>query len=384
MPWQETDAMDQRIQLVVRALEDGVNRSELCREFGVSRKTAYKWLKRYEEVGTLQGLSEKSRRPRGCPHQTSPEIEERVVALRGVDGWGGDKVSRLLKREGIHLPAGTVDRVLRRRGLTKSKSNGPVASLRFERAKPNELWQMDFKGPIQKEGVWSSTPLSLLDDHSRFLVGLHPVQELTEAVALPALVSSFEEFGLPEAMLMDHGVPWWSTTNGHGLTKFSVHLIEQGIQLIYGRIRHPQTQGKVERFHGTLKASFRHHGIPSTLSEFQSALATFRTVYNEIRPHEALGLEVPASRYQKSPRSYQTKPRDWEYPEGSEVRRLNSQGMLSLGGSRIFVCEALAGRLVRCQRFANKMLVTYHQTEIRELDLTNGRTVALARPSRKT
>jgi transposase InsO family protein len=124
---------------------------------------------------------------------------------------------------------------------------------------------------------------------------------------MPPLVACFEQYGLPTTMLMDHGTPWWSTTNGHGLTRFSIRLILQGIRLIYGRIRHPQTQGKVERFHRTLKASFQHQGLPPTFDGFVEALAAFREEYNEIRPHEALAMEVPASRYQKSERSYEPK-----------------------------------------------------------------------------
>ncbi len=382
MPWRETDAMDQTIQFVVRALTEGANRSELCREFGISRKTGYKWIKRYGEVGNLQKLVPESRRPHRSPRQTPPEVEDRVAELRKKHGWGGGKLSRLLDREGITLPAGTVDRVLRRRCLTGPAPDGRAALLRFERPTPNDLWQIDFKGPMQWENAWSSTPLSVLDDHSRFAVGLSPLRSLTDEAAHPPLVACFEEYGLPTAILMDHGTPWWSTTNGHGLTRFSIRLILQGIRLIYGRIRHPQTQGKVERFHGTLKSSFRHRGLPPTFEAFVEALAAFRQEYNEIRPHEALAMEVPASRYEKSPRSYQAQPKEWEYPEGSEVLRLNSAGCLEYRNHRYFVCEALAGQRVRCQPFAQKVLVTYRHMEIREIDLEAGRTTAVVRTVR--
>jgi transposase InsO family protein len=381
MPWRETDAMDQRIQFVVRALEEKANRSELCREFGISRKTGYKWLKRYGEVGSLQALVPKSRRPKHSPCQTSSEVEDRVEALRKKHGWGGGKLSCMLRREGIDLPAGTVDRVLRRRGLTGPAPDGRAALQRFERSTPNDLWQIDFKGPMQWQDAWSSTPLSVLDDHSRFVPGLAPLRSLTEEAAMPPLVACFEQYGLPTTILMDHGTPWWSTTNGHGLTRFSIRLILQGIRLIYGRIRHPQTQGKVERFHRTLKASFQHRGLPPTFAGFVEALAAFREEYNEIRPHEALAMEVPASRYQKSSRSYQPKPREWEYPEGSEVLRLNSAGCIEYRRGRYFVCEALAGERVRCQCFAQRVLVTYRHMEIREIDLEAGRTFPVVRPA---
>jgi transposase InsO family protein len=379
MPWRETDAMDQRIQFVVRALEEHANRSELCREFGISRKTGYKWIKRYREVKSLQALVPKSRRPKHSPRQTPPEVEEQVEALRKKHGWGGGKLSCMLLREGVVLPAGTVDRVLRRRGLTGPAPDGRAALQRFERATPNDLWQIDFKGPMQWLDAWSSTPLSVLDDHSRFVVGLAPLRSLTEEATLPPLVACFEEYGLPSTILMDHGSPWWSTTNGHGLTRFSIRLIQQGIRLIYGRIRHPQTQGKVERFHRTLKASFRHKGLPPTFDGFVEALAAFREEYNEVRPHEALAMQVPASRYQKSARSYEAKPREWEYPQGSQVLRLNTAGCLDYRGHRYFVCEALAGERVRCQPFVQRVLVSYRHMEIRELDLDARRTLPVVR-----
>jgi hypothetical protein len=173
-------------------------------------------------------------------------------------------------------------------------------------------------------------------------------------------------------MLMDRGTLWWSEHNGWGLTRLSVQLIEQGIALHYGRICHPQTQGKVERFHRTLGGELRHRGLPTRWREWAPLLAEIRRAYNERRPHEALGQRRPAELYQPSPRAYQEHPASWEYPSGSEVKRLNAQGLLHDGGRRWFVCEALASHWVRIERLAGKVLVSYRHMYIREIDPGRG------------
>ena len=159
-----------------------------------------------------------------------------------------------------------------------------------------------------------------------------------------------------------------------GAQWLSVCLIEQGIRLVYGRVCHPQTQGKVERFHRTLGGEMRHRGVPERIEQWQPALDEFRQSYNERRPHEALGMQRPVERYRASPRPYQERPAEWEYPEGSEVRRLNTQGSLVQGRQRWFVCQALAGQRVRIERFDGKLLVSYRHMYIREVDLANGET----------
>ena len=169
-------------------------------------------------------------------------------------------------------------------------------------------------------------------------------------------------------MLMDRGTVWWGTSNGYGLTWLSVRLIEQGIRLHYGRVHHPQTQGKVERFHRTLDEAIRHRGKPKLLAEWPGALEEFRQIYNQRRPHEALGMKRLVERYHASARAYQTEPREWEYPVGSAVRRLNTQGFLNWQGENWFVCEALAGRRVRVESVEKLLLVSYRHMYVREID----------------
>lgn len=380
MPWKETDVVSQRIEFVVRALRGESTISELCREFGVSRKTGHKWLRRYQEAGSLQGLEELSRRPRTSPNRTPSAIEERVVELRKKHGWSGKKLSRMLEWEGISLSVSTVDRIIKRRGLVRQDKSSRPATRRFERLHPNELWQMDFKGEYRLRGGDRCYPLSLLDDHSRFSPGLFALSEPDTKAVQTSLISAFERFGLPESMLVDHGTPWWCASSGHGITTLSVSLIKQGIKLIYSGFAHPQTQGKVERFHRTLGEAMIHRGVPQTVAGLSAAFDEFRYEYNQIRPHESLDLLVPAVVYRPSSRQYQPTPPEWIYPENSDVRRLDSGGYLSLNHQRHFVSEALRGERVHCQSFGNRILITYRHMHIRELDLSTGKSIAVVRP----
>ena len=194
---------------------------------------------------------------------------------------------------------------------------------------------------------------------------------------------TFEVYGVPEALLMDHGTPWWSTTNGYGLTRLSVELIEQGIRLCFSGVGHPQTQGKVEQFHCALSRAVRHRGRPQGWVQWKALLAAFREEYNQVRPHEALAMAVPATRYQPSRKAYTARPREWEYPPGCLVKRLNSQGCLYWRARCYFVCEALAGQRVAVEPVDQKLLVRYRHMYIREIDLLSHQTRAVVYPSKK-
>jgi transposase InsO family protein len=367
MPWARTDVGEQRVKFVVRAASGKECMATLCREFGISRPTGYRWWRRFQRAGSVTAMVERSRRPTRSPSQTEPHNEERVVALRRAYGWGAKKIDVLLREQGAALTVTTINRILKRRGLIdKNDSNGPAPE-RFERAAPNQLWQMDGKGEYRSsDGI--CYPLSILDDHSRYAVGLYGLSAFTAEQVYPCLVRTFQRYGVPEAMLMDHGSVWWSTTNGYGLTWVAVRLIEQGIQLCYGRVHHPQTQGKVERFHRTLEEAMRHRGKPKQMAAWPGALEEFRQVYNERRPHEALGMKRPVERYRASARLYQAAPRQWEYPSGSAVRRLNPAGCLYWEGQQWFVCEALARQWVQVESVENLLLVSYRHMYVREIN----------------
>ena len=379
MPWRTTSVREQRIQFVIRAQDKREALARLCREFGISRPTGYLWLRRYQKTRTLTAVREQSRRPHHSPQRTTAETEQQVVALRQQTGWGAKKLRILLREQtAVQLPVRTIHRILARHDLIVSPEPG-AAPGRFERSEPNQLWQMDSKAKYTlADGECHA--LAIVDDHSRYLLGLHALSALVIAQAYPCLVETFRCYGLPQAMLMDHGSLWWSTTNGWGLTSLSIRLIEQGIALLYGRVGHPQTQGKVERLNGTVASELRYHGVPRYLRDCPGALAKMRATYNHERPHEALGMQRPAQRYRSSTRAYQEQLRAWDYPLGSEVRRLDTGGMLSIAGRRWFVCEALAGQRVGVERFDEKLLVSYRDMYIREIEPLREKTQALVVP----
>jgi transposase InsO family protein len=380
MPWLETDVRDQRIRFVIAASHPNAQMTATCRAFGISRRTGYKWLARHAAAGSVAGLTDQSRRPHHSPQRTTDRLTARVVALRETYGWGGEKLVPLLAAEGITLAARTIDRIIAREGLTRTDVAPAPAPRRFARAAPNELWQMDAKGHYPLPPGRRCHPLSILDDHSRFAVGLYALPTLHATGVQQALVDCFERYGVPAAMLMDHGTPWWATRNEAGLSRLSVFLLKQGIRLLHGRIRHPQTQGKVERFHRTLGERLRWWGVPDDLRGFERAFAEFRTEYNEVRPHEALGQQPPGLHFQRSPRVYVPSPPAWEYPSGSDVHRVDRNAMIAYQGHRFFVGEALIGEQVACTRLGPRVLVTYRHMYVRELELASGRTRSLLRP----
>lgn len=379
MPWKSTDAMDQRIKFVIEAKRAQVSFQGLCKIFGIHRSTGYKWLRRHEQVQSLMLLQEQSRRPHSSPSKTPDEIEKRVKELRERYGWGGKKLQVLLAGDGIGISVATVNRILQRNGLINLEDSHSPAIKRFERERPNDLWQMDFKGDYIMD--WGRCyPLSILDDHSRYAVGLYALASTEGNQVKGCLVRTFQEFGVPEGILVDHGVPWWHCGNARGLTRLAVDLIKQGVKLYYSGIGHPETQGKVERFHRTLKKSMKHRGLPRQLKDWESALKEFQDEYNYVRPHEGIGMVTPAKRYQKSRHSYQPDPPEWEYPMGAIVMRLNTQGSLYYNGRTYYVCKPLMNERVLIEPFENSLLVTFRHMHIREINLITGRSKGLIKP----
>jgi transposase InsO family protein len=380
MPWLETDVRDQRLQFVVAVRRRHASVAVLCRAFGISRQTGYKWLRREAAAGSLAALGDRSRRPHHSPAGTDRQTTARVVAARDHFGWGGAKLAHVLAAEGIHLAPRTIDRIIQREGRTRTDAAPMAAPHRFERAAPNELWQMDAKGAYPLAPGGRCHPLSILDDHSRFAVGLYALPTLSTALVQPALVTCFRRYGVPRAMLMDHGTPWWATASADGLTTLSVFLLKQGIQLLHGAVRHPQTQGKVERFHRTLGERLRWHGVPRTLADFVVAFRWFRAEYNEVRPHAALQMQPPACRFTPSRRAYQPVPPRWDYPVGLAVHRVQHNGRIGYDHHAYFVSEALRGEDVACVPVADRVLVTYRHMYVRELHLRTRRSVPLLEP----
>ena len=375
MPWKTMDVREQRVQFVVAATRRERSLSALCAEFHISRPTANLWLRRYREEG-LAGIAERSRRPQHSPRHTSPELEEQVVALRQrYPDWGARKLQVLLAREGVPLTRSTIHRILLRWDLVYPADRHDQATERFERAAPNELWQMDFKSPIGWQAP--TGPLSVIDDHSRYLIRLQQTGSTRAELVQEQLQIAFTENGVPEDMLMDHGIPWWSSTSATGATELSLWLIKQGIRLHWSGIRHPQTQGKVERFHGEMERALQRRGWRGKSP--QQWLDEFRWEHNQVRPHEALQMRTPASVWRPSERAYLAQPPRWEYPAGAHVRRLDADGKLKAYGRNWNIGQALRREWIQLVQLGNRVLVYYCRTVVRELDLSIQRSTAVER-----
>ncbi len=234
---------------------------------------------------------------------------------------------------------------------------------RFERAQPNDLWEMDFKGP--KNWPQAVGPLSVLDDHSRYLIALQATGGLDGNRVRDALEQAFLRCGVPDAMLMDHGTPWWNWQAFCGRTQLSLWLMRQGIRLCWSGIRHPQTPGKVERFHGSLQRALDRRG--GVGAEPQAWLDAYRAEYNEARPHEALHMQTPAIAWRTSGRRYDQHPKAWEYPEGAWTSKVDCQGTIDIQGRRWRIGKTLAGERVHIQPVEERFLIFYCSTLVREL-----------------
>src|SRR6476469_1610763 len=277
-------------------------------------------------------MQERSRRPYHTPRRTHQSSEHRVVELRRErPDWGARKLRKLLGEENIAMPASTIHRILLRYDPVRDVDRHPLASKRFERAAPNQLWQMDFKGP---KG-WNEPvgPLSVLDDHSRYVALLHRTGSTQAEGVQEALEKAFCECGVPDEMLMDHGTPWCNGQGYRGWSKLTVWLMNQDIELHWSGLRHPQTQGKVERFHGSMVAALLRRGTPRG-EHRQAWLDQFRYEHNHLRPHEALKMKTPAQLGRKSGREYQLRPTQWIYPSGTEVTEVDRSGSIRIDGRR--------------------------------------------------
>ena len=346
MPWQEASAMSLRREFVQQARQEGANVRELCRRYGISPPTAYKWLGR-AAAGETE-LVDRSRRPQTSPRRTPPEQEAPVVALRDAHpAWGARKLHHRLRRLGhpdVPAPA-TIQAILARHGrLDPVRARHPHAWQRFERPAPNALWQMDFKGHVPlAAGTGRCHPLTVLDDHSRFAVGLEAcANERTETVE-PRLTTLFRRYGLPDAMLMDNGSPW-GDAGGQPYTRLTVWLIRLGITVTHGRPYHPQTQGKDERFHRSLTAEVLSTPPDRDLAHAQARFDCWRTVYNLERPHQALDYAVPADRYRPSARPFPEQLPPIEYAPDDRVRRVFAPGHITVQGRSYYIGRAFVGQ----------------------------------------
>jgi len=351
MPWTETAPMNERMRFVTDVERGLYSMMELCERYGVSRKTGYKWLARYEEEGA-DGLRERSRAPHHCPHRIGPEVAAAICgARRQHPSWGPEKILQWLSRHApaLALPAAsTAGDLLARRGLVKKRRRRRAYThpgvVPPTTAHPNDLWTADFKGHFRtRDGIYCY-PLTVADQHSRYLLACQGLRSTQGVGVRPVFDRLFREYGLPRAIRTDNGVPF-ATTGIHGLSQLNVWWMSLGIQ--HQRILpgHPQQNGAHERMHRTLKAATARPPQSHLVSQ-QRTFNRFQHVYNEERPHQFLHGRTPASVYRPSPRPYTGRVPPFEYPGHYLIKRVTNAGTIRLKTRLLFLANALKQHVV--------------------------------------
>jgi transposase InsO family protein len=374
MPWKESSVMDERMRFVVR-LKEGESMASLCREFGISRKTGYKILDRYEECG-LEGLSDRSRRPIRYANQLPPQVEAEIVATkREKPHWGARKIrERLLRRlpHEIKVPArSTIHAIMDRHGLvsrthrSRTRAEGTPLSAGLS---PNDLWCTDFKGEFQLGNKQYCYPLTVTDHASRYLLLCEAMESNKEQPAFTAFERLFRERGLPLAIRSDNGVPFASPNGLFNLSKLSVWWLRLGISIERIKPGHPQQNGRHERMHLTLKKEATRPAAANVLQQ-QATFDNFIQEFNNERPHEALEMKYPAEVYAPSPRTYQGIP-DPYYPFHDRTVLVTNCGRLCLYRKKINLTMSLAGQYVGIKEVDDGIwLISFMQYDLGYVDL---------------
>lgn len=374
MPWKRTCPMDQRFRFVAAAREGIISMAALCRRFGISRKTGYKWLTRYETEG-MDGLKERSRAPCTVPHITPKEVVDIVVKTREAHPfWGPKKLKAWLegRHTGMRIPAAsTIGDILKREGLTSSRRRRrrtpPYSDPFIECTDANDVWCADFKGQFRTQDKQLCYPLTIMDAHSRYLLRCHGLPSTRKGGSKPVFEAAFQEYGLPQAIRTDNGAPFASRALG-GLSQLAVWWIKLGIVPERIDVGCPEQNGRHERMHRTLKAET---AMPSkaNMAKQQVAFDQFCTEYNQERPHEALGQKPPASLYKASARPYPKRVPEIEYPAAYEVRRVTQVGQIVFRSKRWQVSMCLAHEPVGlCEFKDGQWMVYFGPMELAVLD----------------
>ena len=359
-----------RMEVVLEPERTGDSVAEVCRRRGISRETFYVYRRRYLSEG-VDGLVARSRRPRGSPARIEPALEAAICRLRTEHPrWGARRIRAELARAGVAAPAkSTIHRALQRNGLVVPQlPRRPKPTRRFERAVPNDLWQID--GTQVKlaggERVWI---VDVLDDHARYLLAALASERLSGAPAWACFVAAAAQHGLPRQLLSDNGTCFTGRLQGFE-ADFERRLGEVGVELICAAPAHPETLGKLERFHRTLKEWLQDEGPASDLEQLQRLLDRFRSHYNQERPHQGIGDHTPAERYwpTRLPEqplgeltlADQQQPR---YPARALVRNVSSNGMIAFQGMRIGVGRRYAGANLRLVPLG-ELVHIYHGNEL--------------------
>lgn len=363
--------MEELREEFVLAAEECKNFSSLCREFGITRKTGYKWVERYQSG---EALSDKSKRPFTIANRTDKATEELIISLRSENPeWGAKKLKKFLEDKGYEMPCiKTVNNILNRYGcISEEESLKHSAFIRFEKEKCNEMWQTDFKGDFPMEDGNRCYPLNIFDDHSRFLIKTAP--SLTTAnMVIPSFRFAFEEFGMPNSVLSDNGAQFAGFR--HGFTQFEKWLMNHDILPIHGRFKHPQTQGKIERFHRTMKAELLKHTSITDICDADIKLQEWRDKYNNVRPHEALGMRHPADIYVPSERTYCDFIEPYEYGGQFHVIKVNSWGYARFNNWQVYLSETMSNEYVefRPNPLGDSFFICYRNFRIAEFSAFDG------------
>lgn len=374
MPWERRTVEDQRKEFAEAALCCS-NFSALCREFNIDRHTGYKWVGRY---AAQEPLTDRSRRPHTSPAKTPEEVEQLILSIRADNpGWGARTIRDVLLAEGHpNIPcAKTVNNILNRYGcisLEESQKRQPFT--RFEKEQCNQMWQADFKGEFRMEDGRYCYPLDILDDHSRFAIKVAPHLS-TANVVIPAFTEAFREFGLPDSILSDNGAQFAGFRKGY--TQFERWLMDLDILPIHGRIKHPQTQGKIERFHRTMKQELLKHTAIANIEDAYNQFMLWRDKYNNVRPHQALGMRRPAEVYQPSQRQYNDNIPKYEYGGQYHVIKVNSWGYVRFDKWQVYLSETMIDQHIefRPSLDGETFIACYRNFKIAEFDTADGRLI---------
>lgn len=371
MPWEEKTVEKLREEFVVAA-EKCTNFSEVCRRFGISRQTGYKWLKR---ARNNEPLSDKCKVPFRIANKTLPDMEQKIVNMRLENpGWGGKKIHKVLLDNGVEdLPCSkTCCNILKRNGfISEEESLRHTPYKRFEKDYANEMWQIDFKGEFKTaDGKWVF-PFDVLDDKTRFCIMVKPVLN-TANVVIPALEEAFHKYGIPKSILSDNGGQF--ARPGRGYTTFEKWLMDNDISPLHGRIVHPQTQGKIERFHGTMKRELLNFKTFLDINEAEDELNKWREKYNNVRPHESLNMKCPADVYTPSERKYTGIIKNYEYSGKYHIRKVNSWGYLRYAHWQLYMSETMINQHleIRPNPHGDSFIVCYRNFRIAEYDAITG------------
>jgi transposase InsO family protein len=375
MPWGVKTVEEKREEFVLAARERG-NITAACQEFGITRRTGYKWLGRANaaEAGSAWS-SDESRAPKHVANKTRAEKEALILEVRAENpAWGGKKIRQVLENEGYDaLPCvRTCSNILKRNGcIEEEESRKHQPWQRFERERCNELWQADFKGDFALGDGSRCFPLTTLDDHTRFSIMVDPKPN-TLGVK-DSFEQAFYTYGMPDAILSDNGCQFAGFKGGY--TSFERWLMDHDVLPIHGRIMHPQTQGKIERFHRTMNQELLRHHTFSDLDDATAQLAAWRRRYNEERPHEALGMKPPAQLYVPSTREYRSVTKPFEYSGEYPVRKTNNWGYLRFGPVRFFLSETMADQHleIRPGLQEDTFLLCYRNFVIAQVDAPSGK-----------